>query len=169
MRTSKWRWTAVSVLIVIVIVSANIGLDHREQRIAVERFESITGLEYPEDAVVVSVGEDRGFNGDGEYYLVFKTSRQVIDDYLDQRLFKMAPWSRGPLPKEIRIFPIFGTDGYRDDDALTRLFDRRDVFYSAVRWAGKEGWSGKGLNWANGRILLVDQKSEKVWFSIWDT
>src|SRR5262245_58018272 len=65
-------------------------------------FTKLTGLNWPSDAKIISVGDDHGgFNGDGEFHLVFETDAKSIRSFLESSPPWQGEWVDGPVPTEI--------------------------------------------------------------------
>ena len=74
-------------------------------------FRNYTGLNWPHEARIVQSADDHGgFQGDGEFSLIFDTDRANIQKWL----VGSAPWGEwqhGPVPGEIGFHCTFGGNG----------------------------------------------------------
>ena len=138
-------------------------------------FEEYTQLDWPEKAEVISVGDTHGgFNGDGEFYLVFKTDKTTITKYLNGLAAFEKSWQLGPITKNIGFQPQFGTGGidisrinngpeeYSGDPQHIDVVLSDEVYFSA-----KERCC-ESIRWHNGSLLIIDPRLNKVWLSVWD-
>ncbi|WP_417392324.1 hypothetical protein [Gimesia sp.] len=75
-------------------------------------FADFTGLEWPEGATVISIGETRdpgSFRGGGAYHLIFHTDPETVQKWLtgdppwkgDEPQWNIAEWTAGPVADEI--------------------------------------------------------------------
>ena len=138
-------------------------------------FKFFTGLAMPEDATVVRTADNHGgFHGDGEFYLVFKTDRATLENWLAEPPPWGKRWQAGPLPSEMTYQNMFGwefdfsavegqaaVDPTKPDRAAY-AFNSPSVRYSA------EERCCEGTPWHNGSLLIVDPESGYVWLSVWD-
>lgn len=139
-------------------------------------FERETGLEWPADATIVSVGDDHGgFMGDGEFHVVLRVEDSTISRLLQlQPASSLSNWQEGPVPTEIGFHCSFGTAGvsatsrgggpmrYTGDPELEDVLRSNAIMYSAHERCCDT------IPWHNGTLLIVDPSSNKVWLSIWD-
>jgi hypothetical protein len=139
-------------------------------------FTRFTGLDWPSTASIISVDDDHGgWNGDGEFHLIFHADRATLDRWLAKSPpWEQAEWKPGPVPTKIGYHCAFGSSGvtsvtvdggpseYSGDPELERVLGSNQVFYAA-----KERCC-ESLRWHNGNLLLIDLASNRVWLSIWD-
>ena len=142
-----------------------------------EDFVRVTGLEWPSGAKVVRVGDTHGgFNGDGEFYLVFDVDKAMLANWLGTNPpWGGNKWNKGPVPGEIGFHCNFGSSEriytsnqgsgpsqYGGDPQLVALLSSEKVLYVA-----RERGAGS-IRWHNGDLLVVDSDAGRVWLSVWD-
>lgn len=125
----------------------------------IEYFQESSEFNIPNNAeVILSCDDHSGFNWDGEYYFVFDTTPQRAASYLEETPWD-ATWQQGPVPEVIR-----------DNIALTDWADEQ--FESANIWYLAENNSRPNTSlyerWWNGRILVVNLESGRVYYTKWD-
>jgi hypothetical protein len=137
-------------------------------------FKFYTGLAMPEGASVVRTGDDHGgFQGDGEFYLVFEADPEALSKWLADAPPWGKSWQAGPLPSEMTFQNMFGwqesglldlpePDAHLNPDRAENVLNSTRVRYSA------EERCCQTLPWHNGSLLIVDPESGYVWLSVWD-
>lgn len=141
-------------------------------------FSQITGLEWPKYTKVITVADTHGgFIGDGEFYLIFDTDREILEKWLSNPPpWKIDEWKSGPVPPEIGSHVSFGKDGimigsvgdgpyqYGSKGELVDLLKSDKIWYVV-----KERCCGRdSLYFHNGELLIIDLDAQQVWFSSWD-
>jgi|GEM_PF-3092920 len=122
-----------------------------------DKFTQITGLEWPETAKIISV-RDTYFMTEGEYELVFEADHNVLQTWLS----KPPPW-------ELNEWQSNSSPLSLHEWSLRLHLDGTGAGGENAWYAAKElCCSGKGLEWHNGNLLVIDLSSNTVWLSIWD-
>ncbi|MBX3436499.1 MAG: hypothetical protein KF861_03340 [Planctomycetaceae bacterium] len=164
-RDGSLRFAVRAVITVFVVVLMMYGHRYRANQAAIRQFCELTGLPFPENAIVVSTADDHGgFNPDGEFHIVMIVSPETLAEYRKGRPFG-STWSPGPVLEELRIHPKFGAAGDREENEVNWLLESMNVQYCAQ---GRPGLDGS-VHWWNGMIVLVHPSTNKVWFSKWDS
>ena len=113
-----------------------------------QAFYKSSGLKLPSDAQIIESCDDHsGFHWDGEYYIVFDTSKEEIDKYLQTNPWD-SRWQNKPVPKDIS-FRTGLTDVYAN------IFESSDVWYITT---------GE----SNGKLMVIDPNNNRVFYSQWD-
>jgi hypothetical protein len=119
-----------------------------------KHFYESSGFRLPADAeIVLSCDDHGGFHGDGEYYLVFDVTEQDIQSYL-QTSFWNQEWQRGAVPKEVSFHT-----------ALSKWAN--NTFNSSQIWYIAENRNTM-IPFHNGRLMLIDTRINRVFYSQWD-
>lgn len=117
-------------------------------------FYNSSGLELPSNAQIIKSCDDHGgFHGDGEYYVVFNTSKEEIDKYFQTNPWD-SQWQKQPVPKDISSRTGL-TEAYAD------IFESSDIWYIAT---GEDG----AIPYHNGKLMVVDLIKNRVFYSQWD-
>ena len=122
-------------------------------------FRESSGAELPENIhILFSCDDHSDFHWDGEYYFVFETSPAEAKAYLEVPLWN-EEWQRGPLPEVIQRNtglshwagePLKGTE----------------IWYVAENRSPWVSYFYK--RWWNGRALIVDPETGRVYYMEWD-
>lgn len=141
-------------------------------------FTQITGLEWPENPEVITLADTHdGFLGDGEFYLIFRTDKETLEEWLSNPPpWENEEWKLGPVPPEIGSHASFGKgsmiigsvgDGpyqYESEGELVDLLKSDKIWYVV-----KERCCGRdSLYFHNGELLIIDLETQRVWLSSWD-
>ncbi len=141
-------------------------------------FTQLTDLEWPKNTRVITVADTHGgFFGDGEFYLVFDSDQEILEEWLSNTPpWEVDKWKSGPVPPEIGAKASFGTEGvgtssanggpteYWGDEQLIQLLNSDSILYAAKeRCCGPES-----LYFHNGNLLIIDLEAQMVWLSVWD-
>ena len=123
-------------------------------------------------ARVVRSGDSHGgFQGEGEFYLVFRVDGATIRRWLSGAAPGGGGWLRGPVPGKVGFHTTFGYEptgfrmpgsSYTGRGELVRLLGSGEIWYAA--W----GRGHDSMPWHNGDLLIVDPRTRLVWFSVWD-
>lgn len=139
-------------------------------------FERATGFRWPSNAIVISSGGD-GLVTDGEFHVVFSVDEATISQWRRvQPVTPLSQWQSGPVPTEIGAHCAFGKKyaayltrhesneevHYAGDPELVDLLSSDKIMYSAH----DERYGS--IPWHNGRLLILDNRTNKVWLSIWN-
>ena len=129
-----------------------VGQDNEAECLEVKNeaqaFNESSGLKLPDDAQIIeSCDNHGGFHGDGEYYIVFDTSKEKIDKYLQTNPWE-SQWQKQPVPQDIS----FRT-------GLTEIY--ANIFESSDVWYVTTGES-------NGKLMVIDPSKNRVFYSQWD-
>lgn len=119
-----------------------------------QTFSESSGLELPTNAQIIESCDDHsGFHWDGEYYLVFDTTSEEISKYL-----QITPWNnqwqKQPVPSEI-------SSNTGLSNVFADVFESNDIWYAAT---GKDG----AIPYHNGKLIVIDPKQNRVFYSQWD-
>jgi hypothetical protein len=123
-------------------------------------FTEATGLEYPESArAFYSYDDHTGPFGDGEGHLVLEVDKGTINKWLTESPpWDAEQWRSGPVASEIA-----GNCLVRHGNSeLNRLMNSPDTRYVAL------DVGPPALSWHNGRLLLIDSATSKVWLFVWN-
>jgi hypothetical protein len=138
-------------------------------------FVKITGLGWPASAKVLAVDDDHGgFQGEGEFYLVFDASPETLKQWLARPAPWRATWQQGPVPHDIAGHCGFGfrNGGTLDADAEARYAEGWDhvraLLTSKNIWYVARERCCESLRWHNGELLAVEPGTGRVWLSSWD-
>lgn len=109
--------------------------------------------------IVISCNDHSGFHRDGEYYVVFDTTNQYINNYLQSRLWEIS-WKRGPIPDTVTsktgLYKKFLED-----------FQSPNVWYLVEdRFPVKESQPANIFH--NGRLIMINPDKKRVFYSQWD-
>ena len=141
-------------------------------------FTQITGLEWAENSEVITFADTHGgFLGDGEFYVIFRTDQETLEEWLSNSPpWENEEWKRGPVPPEIGFHASFGKGGmiigsvgngpyqYDSEGELVDLLKSDEIWYVV-----KERCCGRdSLYFHNGELLIVDLEAQQVWLSSWD-
>ena len=119
-----------------------------------QHFYESSEFEMPANAqIVLSCDDHNGFHWDGEYYVVFDTTAEVIEAYLESSLWN-AKWQNGVVPEEIS-----------SNTALSNW--DRSTFTSSEVWYLAENRNTM-LPFHNGRLLVILPNENRVFYSQWD-
>lgn len=138
-------------------------------------FVRITGLGWPTPAKVLAVDDDHGgFQGEGEFYLVFDASPATLKRWLAGPGPWQATWQQGPVPHDVAAHCGFGFRSTEARDAAasrryTQSWDHlRTLLSSKNIWYVARERCCESLRWHNGELLAVDPGTGRVWLSSWD-
>ena len=113
-----------------------------------EAFYKSSGLKLPNNAQIIESCDDHsGFHWDGEYYLVFDTTSEEINKYLQTTPWNNQ-WQKQPVPHDIS----FRT-------GLTKIY--ADTFESSDIWYVTTGEF-------NGKLMVIDTERNRVFYTQWD-
>jgi hypothetical protein len=132
-----------------------------------------TGLGWPEAARVVFYGDSRSgwSGGDGETYLVFEADGPTIAKWLEgPPPWRAGRWHRGPVPVAIGSNVSFHTTGVfvRGSDYGEGNPDLLDLLTSGEVWyAARERESFPGKPYRQGDLVIIDPRSNRVWWTSW--
>lgn len=119
-----------------------------------QAFLESSGLKLPTNARIIESCDDHsGFHGDGEYYMVFDTTPEEINKYLQTTPWNNQ-WQKQPVPSDIS-FRTGLTKIYAD------TFESNDIWYVAT---GKDG----AIPYHNGKLMVIDPQLNRVFYSQWD-
>ena len=123
---------------------------------AEERFESMTCLKLSPSATVHAMFNSYTL-GEGDYLVVFNSSQEALEDYLDQPAPWGSSWQRGPLPDSMRrqgldIFTQNGAD----------ILDTDSIWFASV------DFSSRDIEFQNGNLLILSPDTNEIWFTYWD-
>ena len=138
-------------------------------------FTQRTGLPWPLTAEVLSVGDTHGgWLGDGEFHLVFKADRAVLEYWLaKQPPWGQPTWQTGPVPHEIGMHCSFGTKHFpapKFGDGPTEYLGDTEIEQvlgsNQMRFVAQDRLPDNP--WYNGQVLIIDPANNQVWLCVWD-
>jgi len=118
----------------------------------------------PNAEIILSCDDHSSFHWDGEYYIVFDTTEKYINFYLETTPWRKN-WKRGPVPDRIASITALS-------DEFPEIYNSREVWYVAQdrsqnRDQTKESYFYNGF--FNGRLIVIDPKNNRVFYSHWDS
>jgi len=124
-------------------------------------FHEYSELKLPPNAeIFLSCDDHSSFHWDGEYYIVFDTTEKYINFYLETTPWGKN-WKRGPVPDRIASITALS-------DEFPEIYNSKGVWYVAQdRDQTKESYFYNGFS--NGRLIVIDPKNNRVFYSHWDS
>lgn len=173
-RSKKGRLFVIALLVIItllVFIRVVIWASSAQGRFALA-----TGLSCPKVVSLIDTEDNHSvYNGDGEFYLIMECDPETTHRWLSSRPFwGLSQWHRGPVPAEIGFHCHFGaseTMGYSTiPDGSEEYFggsaEIREVLSSPKFWYAAED-KCPSIPYHQGRLLVVDPESGRVWYSDW--
>ena len=119
-----------------------------------QAFLESSGLQLPTNAQIIESCDDHsGFHWDGEYYLVFNTTSEEIEKYLQTTPWNNQ-WQKQPVPSDI-------SSNTGLSNVFADVFESNDIWYVAT---GKDG----AIPYHNGKLMVIDTERNRVFYSQWD-
>lgn len=123
-------------------------------------FSRATGLGWPASANVITSGDTHGgFNGDGDFWVVFEADRPLLEYWKsDLPPWSQVKWLQGPVPEEITRMTCLVS--LAASDAKVRQTLKSDqIWYAAEE---------RSADWWNGSVLILDLPNRRVMLCVWD-
>jgi hypothetical protein len=152
----RFHFTLWRLFLMVSLVAIVAGFFANYQQI---QFWLFTGHFLPQNAHIIARGDSHGgFHGDGEYYYVFGTDAQTIQDWL-----KAAPpwgetWLRGPVTTRAKFGGVAGSD---------EVNESKEVWFAARDRSPQQGEYHRPP-WVNCDIIILDPRTNRVWISSFD-
>ena len=122
----------------------------------IDYFQESSEFDFPDGAeIILSCDDHSGFHWDGEYYFVFDTTPQQAMTYLDSTPWD-ADWQQGPVPED--VYDNLGLASWANEQ-----FKSPDIWYLAENNSPPN--TSVYEKWWNGRVLLVEPATGRVFYS----
>lgn len=119
-----------------------------------QHFYESSEFQLPEDAqIILSCDDHSGFHWEGEYYIVFETTAQNINAYLETSPWGNQ-WQNGAVPELIRS--RIALSRWQDSS-----FNSPNLRY-LVESSATEEYPG------NGRLMVIDSEKNRVFYTEWN-
>lgn len=143
-------------------------------------FTDITDMEWPQNAEVITFADTHsGFLCEGEFYLIFKTDQEILEEWLSEAPpWGFDEWKSGPVPPQIGSRASFGKGGmiigrvgdgpyeYKSEGELVDFLKSHKIWYATSERCCDQD---EDFYSPNGKLLIIDLDTQQVWLSIWDS
>lgn len=154
-------------------------IDYTKPQPPKESFETRTGLKVT-DTIFNIIENDTYFPHEGEYSLVFSTTSKQINYWITNESPWGKEWKDGPIPHHIMNcnFGLGGVGMYIRTDSngkVDTVYTNKNKIYwflteKNFKYVSEEFCcpNDSNLRYHNGRLLILEIDSNKVWYSNWD-
>jgi hypothetical protein len=161
--------------VLIPIIFCSCSLEKSEE----EYFTTVTGLEITDSIQIISES-DSYYIGEGEYSLIFKTSKNQIEKWISEKPpWGLGEWQRDTVDFNIGFHCSFGTQegspslsttngttNYSGNDEAIKILSDTNNHYSFQEICCPE--QGDALRFHNGTLLIIKPNKKTVYLSVWD-